>query len=64
MLLKYFFSLNGANRSIISADILLLLSGGGGAEKLRLKLTSAKVKVEVEAERGDHKNHAQSKTLL
>ena len=55
---RYFFGLDGTNRSVISAGILLLWSGqwvgwlgdgdGGGVEKLRLKLTSAKVEVEVE----------------
>ena len=62
MLLKYFFGLVGVFRLVISADILLLRSGGGGCmgvhgggvEKLRLKLTSAKVEVEVEAEIGKY----------
>ena len=57
---RYFFGLDGTNRSVISAGILLLWLGqwvgwlgdgdGGGVEKLRFKLTSAKVEVEVEAE--------------
>ena len=63
MLLKYFFGLEIANRSVILAVILLLRSGGGnwvgvvgcgdGVEKLRLKLTSIKVEVEIEAELGN-----------
>ena len=47
MLLKCFFGLDGANRSVPLACILLLRLGGGGVEKLSLKLTSAKVEVEV-----------------
>ena len=40
-LFEYFSGLDGANRSVISAGILLLWSGGGGVEKLILKLTSS-----------------------
>ena len=56
VLLKYFFGLNSANRSMISAGISLLWSGGwgwGGVEQLRLKLTLAKVEVVVEAKLGN-----------
>ena len=55
MLFKYIFGIDGANRSVISAGILLSQpgEGGWGVEELRLKLTLAKVEVVVEAKLGN-----------
>ena len=52
-MLKYFFGLDGANRSL-NRQVFYFCGrvGGGGVEKCRLKPTSAKVQVEVEAELG------------
>ena len=65
-MLKYFFGLDSANKSVILAGILLLRSGGwvgwAGVEKLRLKLTLAKV--EVEAELGKNNSYILLKNYI